>query len=245
MKPGFKAPSVSITDEAKNQKKALVTRAATITTVVDDATQQSAVDVVRDLKALSQSIEGTRKELKEPLLALGKEIDAAAKAFVNDIDAEVNRLQSACGAFLRQKREEQERVEAEERRKREEAAAAARAEEEKLRKKLESEQITDKQRATLEKKVEAVNVRAAVEIQASQQREADAKANQTRGTQLRKRYKAHVVDLKAAFAARPDMFDITLSQSKVQSALKLDEAKTLGTPGLVFEEDIKLAIGSR
>lgn len=245
MKPGFKAPAIAITQEADDQKKALTTRAASITTVTNDETQQSAVEVVRDLKALSNSVEATRKELKEPLLALGKEIDNVAKTFTADVDAEVNRLQNACGSFLRQKREEQERVEAEERRKREEALAAARAEEEKLRKKLESEQITEAERGKLEKKLDKVNVRAAVEIQASQQRELEAQANQTKGTQLRKRYKAQVVDAKLAFAARPDLFDITLSASKVQAALKLDEAGTLKTPGMFFEEDIKLAIGAR
>ena len=245
MNPGFKTPSIAITELAEQKKALLVVRAKEITAVTNEGEQHQAINVVRDLKALSGEIEATRKELKEPLLALGKEIDTVSKCFVAPIEGEVSRLQNACGSFLRQKREEQERVEAEERRKREAVTAAARAEEERLRKELQEKEVSDYQRYKIEKKLDKVNANAAIELQASQQREIEAKATQTKGTQLRKRYICTVTDVKLAFAALPQIFDVTLSASKVQAALKLDEETVLKTPGLLFEEETKLSIGAR
>jgi hypothetical protein len=106
--------SPEITPEAFALRKLALERSIPIKKVETEQEQFLAVMILRDLKAIRNGMETTRKSVKAPVLELGKKIDAIAADFLQEIDREEMRLQGHINHHqktqLRLKREEEEKV---------------------------------------------------------------------------------------------------------------------------------------
>lgn len=107
---GF-AGEISISPEADVQKQALIAKAKTISEVSNDDQLMLAVDAERDLKQMRIAVEKTRKEIKAPVLELGRKIDSVAEEFTSDIEREEKRLMGHINHFQRKRLEEQRKAE--------------------------------------------------------------------------------------------------------------------------------------
>ena len=68
---------------------------------VTNATQNDvATEVLRDLGTLRRGAEKAHKEIKAPVIACGRALDAALKAAVDPIEAQERRLQLLCGDYV-------------------------------------------------------------------------------------------------------------------------------------------------
>lgn len=119
-------PSVSITPDAHEQKAVALASSKSVKLVFSESTQLEAIESTRTLKALAKSIEEARQAVKAPFLAIGKEIDAKARAFTADLDAEIHRLDNLTQAYQRKLADDRRR---EEQRKAQEDAERQRIEE--------------------------------------------------------------------------------------------------------------------
>lgn len=191
---GLSEISVSASAEALAERDRLLAMARRGKSVTDAASAQRATDVLKELKQFTRGMEAARKETKEPVLALSRDIDALAKQLTEDIDREASRISSLIGEW----QAEQNRIAEEARRKayeeeqriRREAEAREQAERERLAaeeaKRLEAQRAeqqalaekaararSEKRRAELEAQAQAAAERAAREAEEARKR-ADA-----------------------------------------------------------------------
>jgi hypothetical protein len=190
----FPSPAITLSEEVTTLKANLITSALAIQSVEDEETDKLAMIQVKALADHRIAFEKNRKEIKEPITRLGKEIDDIARNHLAEIlieearikglrDAHASRLaeiqrQKAAKAEAERRRIERERFEAEnraneERRKAENAAAQAeiealRAENAKIKATTEAARIEAerKEREATERQ-EAINREAAERAEAA------------------------------------------------------------------------------
>lgn len=155
--------------------------------VTDAASAARAAEVLKEVKAFTRSIESTRKEVKEPVLSLAKDIDGLAKTLTADLEREASRISALVGEWQAEQNriaeEARRKAWEEERRIRREAEAKERAEQERLAAEQRArEEEARKVQAELEAKAararsEAGRAKALAAAEAARiQAEADAKA---------------------------------------------------------------------
>lgn len=124
---------IEIAPDAIARRDELITAATTIAAVHDNDESAVAARHVRSLAALRIEVEKQRKAIKEPVLAVGKRIDTAAKEYLTSVEIEENRLKKLIGdhaaevARIKAEKEAEERRIAEEARRAREAAESAAA----------------------------------------------------------------------------------------------------------------------
>jgi len=110
---GFQG-KIEITPDAWEIKRQALEAAKPIRQVTTAEEQSVAVEALRQLKAIRTGMEATRKSVKAPVLELGKQIDATAAGFLEDVTKQEGRLQGMINHFQRKqleaKREEEERL---------------------------------------------------------------------------------------------------------------------------------------
>ena len=80
-------PTLSVTPEFLARREDAIASAALIARVSSPDENNRAVEVQKALVGLVREVESARKKLKEPVLDLGRQIDATAKAAVEPITA--------------------------------------------------------------------------------------------------------------------------------------------------------------
>lgn len=184
---GLSAVETTASAAAIAERDRLLAMARKGKSVTDAASAQRATDVLKELKAFTRTIETTRKEVKEPVLQLAKDIDGLARTLTEDLDREATRISALVGEW----QAEQNRLAEEARRKaweeeqriRREAEAKERAEQERLAAEQRARELAAmKVQADLEAKAararsEAGRAKAMAEAEAARVKaEADAKA---------------------------------------------------------------------
>lgn len=114
---------LTISPDAEQQKAELIKHAALIVDVRDPDSAAAAQNQIKKLAAMRNLVEKSRKTVKEPVLAIGKEIDAKASDFVTELISEEKRLTTAVGNYAAEVERERQRIlrEQEEQRRKEEA----------------------------------------------------------------------------------------------------------------------------
>ena len=198
---------IQITPEAEKQKATIINAARAVVAVTDTDSCDIAQSRLRSLASVRTAVESSRKQVKAPVIDLGKRIDGIAADFVADVIAEEARLSGLVTEYAREqqriKREvelaaEQERQRVERERHEAEMAAqreAARIERERqaaeraaheaeiARLKAEAAQSEEGQRAAREAQERAVAAQREAEARAEsarRQAEADAAAARER-----------------------------------------------------------------
>lgn len=235
-----KAVTISIDQSALALKQSAIESASLVTQVKGATDQLLCVNAMAEIKRLLKLVEQSRKSVKEPVLALGKEIDSKATAFTIELEAEHVRLQRLLTVFQveqgriaaeaeRARQEELRRVEMERQKAEREAAAKAAAEMAKARN--ESERIA----------AEAMAVENAKRIAAENEARAKAAASvpavaplRTEGMRVQKRWTFEVLDLNQLVKARPELCRIEANRAAINAEIG---AGKRDIPGLrVFEE---------
>lgn len=95
--------AVDINPEAEKRKSDLCEKAVEIVTIDDDFTMEMAVGCLRSLKWFLDEIEDSRKEIKAPVLTIGKTIDTKAKEFSDSLATEQVRINKLVTAYNNEK----------------------------------------------------------------------------------------------------------------------------------------------
>jgi len=84
--------SLTITPQAEEQKRDLLVASAHVNSVTNNDESADAAYHMRSLAQMRILVDKSRKEIKEPVIRIGKLIDATAKNFLAEIEDEENRI---------------------------------------------------------------------------------------------------------------------------------------------------------
>jgi len=202
---------IALLPEAIELRDKLLSQAAEVTAVADAFDADCAADVLKAITVATKAIETTRKEVKAPVLDLGKRIDGVAKEFSGRLDEEKSRISKLLGAY-----------EAMERKKREEAERIARNEA--IAKIKEAESTGDESRIEKANTESAQIMSAAAEV-----------AHRPEGTAVRETWEFEVTDIDALYKAAPYLCRIEPDGPAIRAAIK----KNQNIPGLRVWKEAK------
>ena len=171
----------TLTPEGQSHKDTLLAETRGVLAVTDPESCELAQSSVRKLGIVRIAVEKERKAAKEPVLALGKKIDATAEDFVAEVVAEEKRIKAIVDAYAAEQVEKARRA-------REEAERIERAKAEEERRKFAEEQRLERERLQAEiNRQRAENERLLAEkrndeeaINAARQREEQARLEKDR-----------------------------------------------------------------
>lgn len=222
-----------ISSDAAEQKTELLALAATIAQVKDNNESAQAQFASRKLAAMRIAVEKCRKIVKEPVNQIGKLIDAKAKEFVAEIEAEEKRITKLVGdhaaevARIKAEKEREERrlmEEARAKREAEEAAAAKAQSSGKIADIIAAKKAEEERRAALAERMQASNEVAAARV-------ADG---------VRFTWDFEVVDIHSLYKAHPELVKL-----EVRRAELLTQIKDAAENGADMQEQTWASIGIR
>lgn len=136
---------IQITPEAEKQKAVIIEAARAVVAVTDADSCDIAQSRLRSLASVRTAVESSRKQVKAPVIDLGKRIDGIAADFVADVVAEEARLSGLVTEYAR----EQQRI------KREAELAAERERQRIERERHEAEMAAQREAARIERERQA------------------------------------------------------------------------------------------
>lgn len=223
---GFNAPAVTIDPKVVGQRDYLVRDAKCIVAVTCDLELELAACTLQDIKGLLKRAEESRKEIKEPVLLLGRAVDATAKEFAAALEAEVARI----GRLVADYTEKQRRAAAEAERKRQEELSRIEAD------RVAAEQAAQKKAAEEANNAKSPEEAETVAARVQETREAIAQdaakrtadillapapaAPKIKGVSVAKSWRFSVEDVEALYRARPDLVELVPSVRRINEAIK-------------------------
>lgn len=102
--------SLEVAPEVIQQKAELIRHSALIVEVNDAVSSEAAGQQIKKLAAMRTAVEKSRKTVKEPVLDVGRTIDALASDFQKDLTAEEGRLKKLQGDYAMKVEAERQRV---------------------------------------------------------------------------------------------------------------------------------------
>lgn len=210
---GWKAPAIAMSPEVMGSQVELLTKTESIFEIGTPEDQKKAVEIVREVKAVTKSVEAARKEVKSPFLDLGKQIDKAADDFSSPLLEEAKRIEKLLFDFQKKIDDEARRLREEaERKQREEAAKIEQERRAALAKaKTEDDRIRAEQNAIEKERIAAVQ-----SLQAQVSAPVAAKP-----TGLAKKRTPHfeVIDKFELLKARPDLVTLEVKIRELNSEI--------------------------
>lgn len=212
------APQIAIVPAALEARRVALAAAADCKEVADVMSLEAAAAALTTLKGLSRSVEDSRKDVKAPVLEVGRTIDAVAKDYLAPLDAEAKRLSAMVGSYqeaqrrkAEKERQEAARVQAEAvaEMQRKQAAAAAAGDEE----------AADKARAEAAEKIADAQINLA-----------NAEGPKPEGIVTKTAWKFEVTDIEALFKARPELVVLEPNNAAIRAVVKASNGKAI--PGL-------------
>lgn len=200
---GLAATEIVLLPEAEQLRNQMLEKAHAVSLIEDALDAELAANVLKQLSGAVKDMEATRKQVKAPVLDLGKRIDSVAKDFAGTLDKEKTRISKLLGSY-----------EAEQRRIREEAARKKREAQEQARREAEE---------ALASGDEAKAAEAADKIAASKA-VVEASAHRPEGTAVRESYQFEVTDIEALFRAAPHLCKIEPDNAAIRAAIKKSQS---------------------
>lgn len=208
------------TETAFEKRDTLILEASNVLTVKTEEEANAAAETLKNLKGFTRSIETARKEVKSPIVDLGRQIDSLAKSLVTSVTQQASRIGGMIADF--QAEEARKRAEAERKAREEEARIKAEAEA-KMRKAEESGR-------NVEKKVERIQERTFQKTADVRAVAATAAAPKVAGLATRKEVQFQVTDIAALHAARPELVTLQPNTAAIKAILKA--CPSIDLPGL-------------
>ena len=203
------SPQIELSVAAFNARTLALEASGRIKAIASVADLDSAAAALTKLKALTRSVEDSRKEVKAPVLEVGRRIDAVAKDYLTPLETEAKRLSVIVGSYQEAQRRKAEK----------EREEAARAQAEALA------EMNAKQAEAIaqgdEEAADAARADAADKIAASQLAAINAEGPRPEGITSRTSWKFEVVDIAALYAARPELCVITPNNAAIRAVVKM------------------------
>lgn len=207
--------SYSITSGAEESRNALVLKAQELAAITSVESQSQAADICRDIRQHLKTVENTRKELTAPLLEGQRLLMALSNDHTQPLKDELARIEGLATTF---QLSEQQRVKAEEDARQ---AEIARLNKERLEAIAASQPVIAPAGAVDDEEAYNASRQAAAEADALavQQRAVIVApmpvVQKARGQQLRKVLRYEVLDIRAVYAARPELCGLEIKPSAV------------------------------
>ena len=231
---------VTITADATQLKAQLLEISRPVTAVTSIESRDSAITISRNLKTHIADVEKSRKDVKEPILKMGRAIDEAAATHVKEIQTELERVNRLISGFEEERRrKEQEELRAKQAeidRIQREADEAERKRVEAARK-LEELPVSGKQTMKAmseefdaeEARIEAENKKRELEKQQQQLAE-QTQAVRSTGGSLRTELEIEVTDKMALVKAHPELCRIEADLPSLKFYISTMEGRNDGKP---------------
>jgi len=233
---GINRPAAVISPAAFEAKRAALQLARSVTEVVDASSQEAASAGLATVKNLINQIESARKDVKAPVIEIGKQIDQLSKDFVADLENEARRLSLLVGSFQEVERRKAQLAREEAARKEQDRIWQLQ-EEERKRTAMETQGRT----GSLLPDLDAIRDKAAQDVAAIRQEAANAAVTTTEGTGVRKSYKFEVTDINALFKSHPELCVIEPNNAAIRAIVKHKQS----IPGLrIWSESAAFLRGS-
>ena len=246
----FEPVKLTIEPAAELAKSQALEGAKAIVEITDAVSQQAAVDAIARCKRFSKRLEDSRKDVKAPVIKLGKDIDGMAATFGAEVLAEETRLDNMVKKYFREEAEKAARAQrmrddiaAKKKKREQEIADQAEAE----RKRLEAEaQKTEdpEQAAELARKAQDAALVAEDATQRAENVSASLVTTPARsdGMTVRKVWKHRIIDIHALYAARPDLVSLEPKTNAINTAIRQGGDRKI--PGLEIYEEIDTSVRS-
>lgn len=260
---GVTGVTIAIDPDFYTQRDAALAESDTVQAVTSALAQRFAVESLRGLRAITKQVEDSRQAVKAPVLDLGKKIDATAKAAVEKVTVEIDRITGLLNTY----EAEQRRISAE--------AEAKRQADERERQRVEAERLAaiERERQTAEKSqrdaeaavrnaaTSADRIKAQQEAQAARvaQQIADLKrqaeeeaaklaaiaaapivvaAPKPEGMRVNTPWTFDVLDIAALSKARPDLCNITPKRAEILTLIRSGYREI---PGLAIRQEVNVS----
>jgi hypothetical protein len=201
-------PQIELSPAAFNARTMALEASGRIKAIASVADLDAAAGALTKLKSLTRSVEDSRKEVKAPVLEVGKRIDATAKDYLAPLEVEAKRLSVIVGAFQEAARRKAEKDREEAARVQAEALAELNAKQ--------AEALANGDEAA----ADAARAEAADKIAASQLAVIAAEGPKPEGIVTRTSWKFEVVDINALHAARPELCLIEPNNAAIRAVVK-------------------------
>ena len=226
---GLSATQIEITTTAHDERQRALALASRVTAVTDALDADECADALRAVTALVKSVESARVEIGRPVLELTRKINDTAKDFVSTLSSEKARLENILGEYQAAERAKADRLRREaqdeaDRLAREAARAATVADRAST-----SVEADRAQQAAAQAETAAIEARVAV---------ATIAPTKPEGVAVRATWKFEVTDIKALFAARPDLCVIEPNNAGIRAQIPHNQ----NIPGLRIWKEAKASI---
>jgi hypothetical protein len=191
--------NLTITDEALTRRQNLLTGSSTVTAVTSNDESAQAAVWVRRLAALRIEVDKCRKEIKEPVIRIGKLIDTTAKEFLEDITFEESRIKGLIGDH---------------------AEVVAEAQRKALEREREAFEVARAAREALEQADTISNVVETIRSRTERMAASDEVAATKMAQGVRFAWDFEVINPAAVFKDAPEFCEITIKRSTVLQWLK-------------------------
>lgn len=211
-------PEIELSPAAFNARAAALLASGNVRAIGSVADLDAAASALTQIKSLTRSIEDSRKDVKAPVLEVGRRIDTVAKEYLAPLDAEAGRLSVIVGSYQEAARRKAEKE-------REEAAKAQ----------AEAMAELDRAQSAAVAAGDAVAADAARAVAADKIAESQLAAIAAEGPRLdgittRTAWKFDVSDINALFAARPELCIVTPNNAAIRAVVKASKGAAI--PGL-------------
>jgi hypothetical protein len=221
--PTLADTQISVLEEVRQNRDALIKEAAEISTVQDRLDADDCTQILKRLSEFSKDIESQRSAAKAPVLELGRKIDALGKELVASVDSEKTRLSRLVGAF-----------EAEERRKADEERRRLQDEQLRIQREAEKQAMEAARQAKTEEQrdraVDQVVAKAQEKIVQVQQQIVQAQVKKAEGSKLLTKICFEVTDIRELHKAEPNLVTLEPNGTAIRAILK--QNPNLILPGL-------------
>jgi len=200
---------ITLTDAAKSARDSALQASRDVEAVTSQTGRAIASDALKEIHALITDAEACRVQVKKPFIEAGKLIDAKHKEFSEALEMEKLRISRAIGAY---DTEQRRLAEVEAKRLRDEAARVE----------------NERQKALQDARKAETEAQRAEQLKLAEQLQAQAKAAQAAvvatppkpaGVPSRKVWRFTVTDIRALYAAKPELCEVTHSQSRINAAI--------------------------
>jgi hypothetical protein len=211
-------PQITIVPAALEARRVALEASGNCKAIASVTDLDNAAAALTTIKALTRSVEDSRKDVKGPVLDVGRRIDSVAKDYLNPLESEAKRLSVLVGSYQEAARRKAERE-------REEAARVqAEATAEMYRKQNEALARGDEAAA------DAARAEAADKIAEAQLAAVNAEGPKADGIVTKTAWKFEVTDVLALFDARPELVVMTANNAALRAVIKASNGKAI--PGV-------------
>ena len=211
-------PAIELSPAAHNARQVSLLAANAVKSITCIGDLDQAASSLSSIKSLTRAVEESRKEVKAPVLEVGRRIDQVAKEYLEPLEIEAKRLSVLVGSYQEaaHRKSEQDRENAAK------IQAAAISE------------MQEKQTAAIaagdEAAADAARAEAADKIAVSQLAVIEAEGPRVDGITTRTTWKFDVTDINELFKARPELCVIAANNAAIRAVLKAANGATI--PGL-------------